>query len=159
MCQANLFTIARNNYNTIVFRILLLWSNDFFNAECSNFTFTSFLVQIWRAVWQSCNLKHPVQGVTRGGEGGGPDPSEFGRSVNPIQTRGQIIPLTLLPAPPPPIQKAIYTSAVTECTVEVEISEFRTYLFSQVSCQQMNQIWVKESNVKGEYVRVWPCQG
>ena len=29
--------------------------------------------------------------------GGGP---EFGRSVNPIQTRGRIIPLTLLPAPP-----------------------------------------------------------
>ena len=37
---------------------------------------------------------------------------EFGRSVNPTQTRGgQIKPLTLLPAPPR-IQKAIYTSVV-----------------------------------------------
>ena len=37
---------------------------------------------------------------------------EFGRSVNPIQTRGQIVPLTLLPALPG-FKKAINTSS--EC--------------------------------------------
>ena len=47
------------------------------------------------------------RGVARGGPGSRAPP-EFGRSVKPIQTRGQIMPLTLLPAPP--IQKAIYTS-------------------------------------------------
>ena len=40
--------------------------------------------------------------------GGGQSPPELGRSVNPIQTRGQIMPLTLLPAPR--TLKVIYTS-------------------------------------------------
>ena len=35
-----------------------------------------------------------IKGVARGGS-----LPEFGRSVNPIQTRGQILPNTLLPAP------------------------------------------------------------
>ena len=47
-----------------------------------------------------------ARGVARGGSVGG---SQIGRSVNPIQTRGEIMPHTLLPAPR--IQKAIYTSA------------------------------------------------
>ena len=42
------------------------------------------------------------------GRGSQSPPPEFGRSVNTIQTRGQIMPLKLLPAPR--IQKAIYTS-------------------------------------------------
>ena len=37
------------------------------------------------------------------------------RLANPIQTRGQIMPLTLLPAPPPRNQKAIYTSKFMKC--------------------------------------------
>ena len=40
------------------------------------------------------------RGVARGGGQGVRALPEFGRSVNPIQTRGQIIPLTLLTAPP-----------------------------------------------------------
>ena len=50
------------------------------------------------------------RGVARGEGGvGARDPTEFGRSVNPIQTRGvYIMPLTLHQLPR--IQKAIYTS-------------------------------------------------
>ena len=36
---------------------------------------------------------------SEGARGGGRAPPEFGRSVNPIQIRGQIMPLTLLQAP------------------------------------------------------------
>ena len=43
-----------------------------------------------------CNCR----GVARGGPGGGRALPDLGRSVNPIQNRGQIMPLTLLPAPP-----------------------------------------------------------
>ena len=40
------------------------------------------------------------RGVARRGGGlGWPPFPEFGRSVNPIQTKGQIMPVTLLPAP------------------------------------------------------------
>ena len=42
------------------------------------------------------------RGVARGGP-------EFGRSVNPFQTRGQIMPLTLLPASPTPGLKKLST--------------------------------------------------
>ena len=49
------------------------------------------------------------RGVARGGGQGVRALPEFGRSVNPIQTRGQIMPLTSHPtaSPPPRIQKAI----------------------------------------------------
>ena len=51
-----------------------------------------------------------IRGVARGGAEGARAPPEFGRSVNPIQTRGG----RLCPphyCQPPRIQKAIYTSA------------------------------------------------
>ena len=49
------------------------------------------------------------------GAGGGRAPPIFGRSTNPIQTRGAYYaPLTLLLAPTPRIQKAIYTSVHIE---------------------------------------------
>ena len=52
-----------------------------------------------------------LRGVARGGAEGARAPPEFGRSVNPIQTRGA----RLYPShycQPPRIQKAIYISAV-----------------------------------------------
>ena len=52
-----------------------------------------------------------IKGVVRGGVEGARVPPEFGRSVKPYSNqRGQIMPLTILPAPR--IQKAIYTSEV-----------------------------------------------
>ena len=52
------------------------------------------------------------RGVTRGGWRGpwGQSPSKFGRSVNPIQTRGADYAPHTTASPPPRIQKAIYTS-------------------------------------------------
>ena len=49
-----------------------------------------------------------ARGVARGGSVGG---SQIGRSVNPIQTRGDYAPDTTA-IPPPLIQKAIYTSVL-----------------------------------------------
>ena len=50
-------------------------------------------------------------------QGGGritPSPPDFGRSLNLIPTRGQIMPTTLLHAPPPRIFKSSYGSASTQ---------------------------------------------
>ena len=61
---------------------------------------------IFKLVLVHSELGINYRGVARGGAGG-PDPPEFGRSVNPIQTReGQIMPR---------IQKAIYTSEFIDC--------------------------------------------
>jgi hypothetical protein len=61
----------------------------------------------------------PFRGVARGGARGARASPEFGRSVNPIQTRGggQTMPLTLLPVPR--IQEAIYTSAIHDFSFNV----------------------------------------
>ena len=55
-------------------------------------------------------MKWKIRGVAIGEARGAP---EFGRSVNPIQTRGaDYAPHTTASPPPPRNQKAIYTSAI-----------------------------------------------
>ena len=53
------------------------------------------------------------RGVARGGAEGARAPPEFGRSVNPIQTREEDYAPHTTASPPPPIQKSIYTSVCT----------------------------------------------
>ena len=62
------------------------------------------------------------RGVARGGPGGPepPSPLKFDRSINPIQTRGQIMPVS---PPPLRIQKAIYTSDLA-VTLQILLSKY-----------------------------------
>ena len=54
-----------------------------------------------------------IRGVARGGAEGARAPPEFGRSVNPIQTRGGRLCPPHYCQPPPRIQKAIYISVIS----------------------------------------------
>ena len=89
-------------------------------------------------------LLHPVRlidrGVARGGAEGALAPPEFGRSVDPIQTRGaDYAPHTT--ASPPRIQKAIYTSDnnVQKRKEDKRIRIERWFVHQDVSFQTLNQ--------------------
>ena len=62
--------------------------------------------KVWKFKGASSNPS-PFRGVARGGQGG----LEFGRSMNPIQTRGADYAPHTMYCQPPRIQKGIYTTA------------------------------------------------
>ena len=79
---------------------------------------------------------------------GGELSQEFGRSVHPIQTRGQIIPSTLLPAPSPRIQKSYINiffgliETLKFCNTFIPFYIYVQFLSAQHFVYSLHKYWI-----------------